>query len=380
LALFFILVSRPLMAEPFRHPGVLNTQEQLDFIRGRVEAGAQPWKSAFEKMSASRLADLSYTPRPHEVVECGPYSKPDIGCGDEKNDAEAAYTHALLWQITRDEAHARKAIEIMNAWASVVKGHTGHNAPLQSSWAASLFPRAAEIIRSSYKGWSAEEIARFGQMLRRAYLPTIVEGRPAYNGNWELSMIEALIGIGVFLDDHEIFDKGIAMWRKRVPAYFYLTEDGELPVPPPGANKTTREELVKYWYRQSKFVDGLAQETCRDFGHLQMGMAAMLDSAETALIQGVDLYGEQAKRITAAMEFHAGFLLGQPIPNWLGQGKLDLRTIATWEIGYNHYHNRLGLELPQVEKLIQAKIRPSGADLFMDWETLTHAELGKTGL
>lgn len=374
LAVFLVLaLNVAAQTAPFQHPGVLNTRAQLERVREHVQAGEEPWKPAFEKMRASRYASLDYTPKPRALVECGPYSNPDVGCRDERADAIAAYTHALLWAITREPAHAKKAIAILNAWSAVVQGHAGHNAPLQASWTASITPRAAEILRHTYDGWPADEVERFGRMLRTAYLPVIEEGRPGYNGNWELSMIEAMTGSAVFLDDRALFDKAIAMWRKRVPAYFYLATDGPLPVPPPLGNKSAREDLVKYWYGQEKFVDGLAQETCRDFGHTEMGLAAMIDTAETARIQGVDLYGAEEKRITAALEFHAGFLLGDPIPAWLGGGKLDLRTIPTWEIAFNHYHGRRGLPLPRTEKLILAKVRPSGADIFMDWETLTHA-------
>jgi hypothetical protein len=79
-----------------------------------------------------------------------------------------------------------------------------------------------------------------------------------------------------------------------VPAYFYLTSDGELPHVPPGGTKVDKTALTKLWYDQSRFVDGLAQETCRDFGHTQYGLAAMINAAETARQQGVDLYGEVA--------------------------------------------------------------------------------------
>ena len=268
----------------------------------------------------------------------------------------------------------------MNAWSAVLQEHKGHNAPLQSSWVGSVFPRAAEIIRYTYPDWKPAEIERFSQMLRTAYLPYIEEGRPDFNGNWELSMIEAMTAIGVFLDDEALFQKGISMWRKRVPAYFYLTQDGELPVPPPLGNKDTKEALIKYWHGQTTFVDGLAQETCRDFGHTFYGLAAMVNAAETARQQGIDLYGEEAQRITTAMEFHAAFVLGKPVPPWLGGGRLKISAGSTWEIAYNHYHNRLGMELPQTEKVILTRARPTGAGHHINWETLTHAELGSKGL
>jgi hypothetical protein len=379
-ALLLLLSASSANAGAFQHPGILNNQEELNFIRDRVREGAEPWKSAFARMTNSHFALLTYRPRPRAVVECGPYSRPDFGCGPGKQDAIAAYTHALLWQLTGNREHVAKTIEILNAWSEVLQEHKGHNAPLQASWTGSVFPRAAEIIRHTSTEWKAEDIERFSQMLRKAHLPYIQEGRPNYNGNWELSMIEAMTAIGVFLEDRELFDKAISMWRQRVPAYFYLAEDGELPVRPPGGDKNTRETLIRYWHDQTNLVDGLAQETCRDFGHTLMGLGAMVNTAETARQQGIDLYGEQAKRITAAMEFHADYILGKTVPDWLCAGRLILGTGQTWEMAYNHYHNRLGLSLPLTEKVILTRARPTAAGHHMVWETLTHGELGDRGV
>jgi len=50
----------------------------------------------------------------------------------------------------------------------------------------------------------------------------------------------------------------------------------------------------------------------------------------------------------------------------------------TWEVGYNHYHNRMGLFLPETERLLKKKVRNNG---WSDWnifhETLTHAEVSE---
>ena len=91
-------------------------------------------------------------------------------------------------------------------------------------------------------------------------MPYIVNGSPTTNGNWELSMVEAVMAIGVFLDDRALFERGVAMWRKRVPAYLYLARDGALPVAPAGTDRyAERAALVEHWHGQSQFVDGLAQ-------------------------------------------------------------------------------------------------------------------------
>jgi hypothetical protein len=127
------------------------------------------------------------------------------------------------------------------------------------------------------------------------------------------------------------------------------------------------------------FVDGLGQETCRDLGHLQLGFSSMIDAAETAKIQGVDLYAEESKRIVAGFEFNAQYLDGVAVPSWLCGGKLNLSTDPTWEIGYNEFATRLGLSLPHTKNVI-AKVRPTGTGKHMIWETLTHAEVGSVGL
>ena len=36
--------------DPFNHPGILNSKEQLAFVKARVAAGQQPWKDALDKM------------------------------------------------------------------------------------------------------------------------------------------------------------------------------------------------------------------------------------------------------------------------------------------------------------------------------------------
>jgi len=103
----------------------------------------------------------------------------------------------------------------------------------------------------------------------------------------------------------------------------------------------------------------------------------MVNAAETAFQQGLDLYAEQRARIVAAMEFQAQFLppnSAKPPPN------LEFAREPTWEIAFNHFHDRLGLALPKMAKVLPTN-RPTGADLnHMVWETLTHGEVGAVGL
>lgn len=75
------------------------------------------------------------------------------------------------------------------------------------------------------------------------------------------------------------------MWRTITPSVIYLTSDGATPI---------RTPLISTnWYGTSAYYNGMEQETCRDLNHTMLGLAGMVHAAETARIQGVDLWGEQ---------------------------------------------------------------------------------------
>ncbi|MEV5490103.1 alginate lyase family protein [Streptomyces bobili] len=357
----------------FAHPGVTVSRAQLDFARRQVDAGVQPWKGAYDRMLASRYADLNRVPKPRAIVECGSYSNPNNGCTDEREDAIAAYTQALAWYVTGDARHARKAIELMDAWSAVIKDHTNSNAPLQTGWAGSSWPKAAEIIKYTYSGtWAGS--GRFAGMLRDVYLPEVINGSNS-NGNWELSMMEAAVGISVFLEDKASYDKAMAKFRTRTAAYVYLASDGDLPRTVPSQNLDTRAKIVAYWQGQSTFVNGLSQETCRDFTHTGYGISAIAHIAETSRIQGQDLYGtDVGERLRHALGLHARYQLGTAAPSWLCGGSLKLGLGPVTEVGYNALHNRLGIAMTNTGTLTLQN-RPAGSNnLFLAWETLTHGD------
>jgi hypothetical protein len=356
----------------FTHPGVGVSRAQLDFVRAKVQAGAQPWTNAFNQAKNSGYASLSRTPKPRAVVECGSYSNPNYGCTDEREDAIAAYTDALLWYITRDDRYAQKAIQLMDAWSATIRDHTNSNAPLQTAWSASSWPKAAEIIKHVYGNWP--NAGRFGTMLRNVYLPEIINGSNS-NGNWELSMTEAIQGIGVFLDDKTVYDKAISLYRVRVPAFVYLESDGPLPKTKPSQNLNTREKIIAYWQGQDTFVNGLTQETCRDFTHTGYGISSISHVLETSRIQGIDLYPEFGERLRHALGFQSRWERNlEPVPSWLCKGTVHRGLGPITEVGYNAMHTRLGYAMANTQALTESR-RPAGSNnLFVAWETLTHAE------
>ncbi len=187
-------------------------------------------------MAASTWASKSYSiqgPPSDHVIDCGSSSNPNHGCSTEDTDASAAYTQALMWYFTGDATYAKNAIAIMNAYAkNLTGGHTNSNAPLQSAWTAEKWPAAAEIIRYTYTGWAAADITKFSNMLTTQYLPYITgTNGDGNNANWKLSMIDGMLGIAVFTEDHTLFTQAVSLFKKWVPAAYYNNaNDGSSPV------------------------------------------------------------------------------------------------------------------------------------------------------
>lgn len=363
----------------FIHPGVGVGLERLEYVKAHL--GQDPWKSAYERVLQDPRADLSYRPVPWAVVECGPYSKPDHGCKDETRDSQAAYTQALLWFFSGDPRYAKNAKLIMNSWATtLVGGHTNKNAPLQAAWSAQSFARAAEIISHTGGGWSNQDRVAFSAFLRRQYLPSverIVSGtNSCYNGNWHASSIQAMMDISILSEDRGLFDRATTLWRDFLPSYVYLESDGTSPKASPWCKKA--QESAARWHQPKSFVDGLTQETCRDFEHTAYGLAAIMNVAESARLQGVNLYQDEAsqaeRRISKAMELHSA---QQNHAN----GKKDLcsayagfkgNTLGTFGNGFNYYNGRGVAKLPQTQLFVTRSRSARGSFHYL-WEALISA-------
>lgn len=191
-------------------------------------------------------------------------------------------------------------------------------------------------------------------------------------------MADAMVQIGVFTNNIAVYQRGIELWRNLVPSNIYLSQYGSLPAFPPETKQFTAGRLAAYW-RTNRYVDGLQAETCRDLSHMTMGLEAMVQTAETARLQGDDLYGEQQQRIIAGFEKNAGFtsatLSGTTPAGWPCPRKPSLAGVGYsmgWEIAYSHYAGRQKVSMPKTKALLdRLRKRPTLAALHMNWERLT---------
>ncbi len=315
----------------FVHPGVAHSQESFDLIEARIQAGEQPWLAAWDELKASRNASLDWQPEPFANVERGPYNDPNIGSSEFSRDAKAAYVHALCWAISKNEAHATKSAEIIDAWSKTLKSIGNHDARLLIGMSGYHFCVAAEILKHTNAAWPETPQKQFARMLREIWYPTIKDFYPSANGNWDAAMLQVMMAMGVFLDDPVMFDRA---------KQYFLTGEGN------GA--------IGNYFKES----GQCQESGRDQAHTQMGLEFLANTCETAWIQGVDLYGALDNRLLKGFEYTAKYNLGFDVPyepyesfegryNYKAISKKDRgRLRPMYERVYNHYHNRKGLEAP----------------------------------
>ncbi len=331
-------------------------------MRAKIQANEQPWRDEFERARRSAYAQRT----PHALTHVNSSTE---DANVSRDDAIGAYTQALLWAYSGDEAYARKSIAILNAWSDL-RGFTAGSDQdrLQAGWIGAVFAAAAEIMRA-YPGWAPEDIAKLQAMFKRAFYPQLNKAS-SWNGNVDLTQIEAMLAIAVFNEDEAEFDAGIARWKARVPAYFYLASQGAAPrIDGDGGN------VQAFWSNPVKWVDGLQQENCRDNGHhAQFGLGSALHAAEIAWHQGVDLYTAETARFTAALELLATQFVSGDMQGVCANSTPSADRYDSWEIGYNHYHNRAGIALPNTEQLILTQIRPNASrtDWNLVYETLTH--------
>jgi len=374
------------LSRAWEHPGVLLSSKRLSYLRKALSDGTEPFASAHAAVSKTRFAKLKYErlgPPASGIIECGEGDNPNRGCSEEDQDAVAAYTHALLFALDGDVEHARAAVSIMNAYSGL-KEYTGFNAPLRAGWSASKWTRAAELVVHAEGGgadvWPLAEADAFRAMLRRVALPLVIKETNS-NGNWALSMIEGMMGIAVLTEDASLLSRAANFWRTRVPAYVYVAADGPEGNPRPYRKGGQGPSNGNGWYGQETFnkaVEGISQETCRDMEHTQMGLAAALNAAETARIQGLDLFGEEAPRLVAGLEFHAKLLNGAKVPAAVCGGSVnDGDSIyPTFELGYTRLHQLTSNPMRETRKLIEETVRELPKQYngwMMVWETLTHA-------
>ena len=344
LLVFIVFSPENCFAQRFIHPGIGQTSADLEYMKKQTLAGEQPWKDAFDRLKAA--TNLQFEVKPYAHVLRGPYGKPNIGGDDLSKGSDMAYNCAIMWYITNEKAYADKAIEIINAWASVVWDFDYNDAKLLAGWTGHQLCNAAEILRHTNSGWQQKDIDRFTEMLMTVYYPLMRFYYPQANGNWDGAIIHSILTIAIFTDNRE-------MWDNAIDHFLHAPVNGS---------------MFKYIY-----PSGQCQESMRDQAHVQLGLGEFAGAAKIAYTQGVDLFSIANNRLALGYEYTAGFLLGHK-PHCYGTISERAKSLRDdYEYVYRHY-TAMGLDMPFTKQAADS-IRPKAHRSVL---TAFRAPSGKT--
>lgn len=292
--------------------------------------------------SLLNITPLDYKPKALQVVNIGPYGA-GVGHHEFTRDGEQAYQQTVAYLVTGNEQYASNAAFILDSWAKTCKVFTGSNAPLEAGWGTASMAKAAELLKYTWSAkWNASGVEqRYVAFVNKLMLPVLTKplGWDDAN-NWGLTRCEARLQIAILKNDVGEFNGRLDEYRRILPRYVQ--------------------------------ANGQTGELARDLVHAQFGTGSLIQIAEIAWHQGVDIYNLYNNRMWTTLELVAAVLQGYVPPNLKPSDiKEPWFLPCGWDIGYNHYNRRKKLPMPKVASLMSKK-RPEKYTFHWGLGSLTH--------
>ena len=347
----FLSIGLEMQARKFVHPGILHTTKSIERMRAQIADKEYPAYGSFELLKSHHCSQADYQPfGPFEVIaRDGEFRHTK---SKMEQDFSAVYQNALMWVLTGEKAHAEKSLELLLGYAGTLKRIPETNdAPLLVGLEGSKIIYATEMLRHTYKKMTVIQFNEISRMIREVFLPVMenfYHRKPYTNGNWGPIVTKAYMAAAILWDNEEMYDKAVDF-------YLHANDNG----------------TIAHYISGNT---GQIQESGRDQGHCMLGIGALATVCEIAWQQGDDLYSALDNRLMKGFEYVAKYNLGYNVPfavwkdvtgkysNWTeisdkGRG----RYMPVFEMVYNHFVIRKGMQMPYTEKVLQ-QIRPEGYD------------------
>lgn len=347
----FLSIGLEMQARKFVHPGILHTIKSIERMRAQIADKEYPAYGSFELLKSHHCSQADYQPfGPFEIISRDGefrHTKSKM-----EQDFSAIYQNALMWVLTGEKAHAEKSLELLLGYAGTLKRIPETNdAPLLVGLEGSKIIYATEMLRHTYKKMTVVQFNEISRMIREVFLPVMenfYHRKPYTNGNWGPIVTKAYMAAAILWDNEEMYDKAVDF-------YLHANDNG----------------TIAHYISGNT---GQIQESGRDQGHCMLGIGALATVCEIAWQQGDDLYSALDNRLMKGFEYVAKYNLGYNVPfavwkdvtgkysNWTeisdkGRG----RYMPVFEMVYNHFVIRKGMQMPYTEKVLQ-QIRPEGYD------------------
>ncbi|MNK15568.1 Alginate lyase [compost metagenome] len=355
------------------HPGMLHTAADFTFVKGKVDASASPWKEGYDKLNTSTLLRLDYVANPSvKLIRGGSSTEEPLpdNYAVAMRDSHAAYQMGLKWKLTGDDRYAAKAVEILNAWASVCKSINGSSDKFLAAGIYGMsFANAAELVRD-YAGWTATDFTAYKKWMVDVFYANSLDFLERHNGtckshywtNWDAANMCTILGVGILTDDKAKVEYAISYFKK-------------------GIGNGNIDNAVTTIHNVNGEILGQGQESGRDQGHATLVISLLGTFCKMAYNVGEDLFAYKNNKFLALCEYTAKYNYSEasgvfpytvPFSDYIrcynanctaetltsvsAVGRGDVR--PAWELVYNHYKSK-GVE-SKYSKMLAEKVRPEG--------------------
>jgi hypothetical protein len=315
----------------FAHPGAPLTLADLQTLKANIDQGKQPWKSAYDLLAADGKSQPTY-------VMAGPFADvsraPNVNLNQWRADMVAIWNLSRMWYFTGTDAYARRAHEILLAWATTQTSFTGRESMLDLGDYAAALVGGADILRGTWPDWTESDTkavkAYFGDVLLPATNP-YGESQYGAANKGALALVAGGL-LAIFNDDAVKLDD--IVYKVRTLAHIGLRSSNDI---------------------------GQIGDSLRDQGHAHGQLLSLAMLAEALWKQGIDVYSDLDNRLLVDGEYFARINDLVPTP-FLPFGTTDAYYVADdtnrgWGGGnvalnliYGAYVVRNGLQAPYISQ------------------------------
>ena len=264
-----LFVSMPVKAQRGVHPSIPFTKYDLDQLK--INIAQEPWRTGYNALAGDSRSKLTYAMQ-------GPFTEvgraPNLNNSQWISDMQAIHNLTFMWVFTGDSAYARKATNMLDAWAVTNTVWSGSESMLDIGDYTPYFVTAADILRGLFPGWSDSNTVHVKNYFANVIWPQSYVPYPLKDNNKGALQMEIALAVAAFLDDPDKWNQAVEVYRLDAGAALRCSlPNGEV-------GDAGRDD---HWFVQA-------------FG--------LMWAAEVAWKQGVDLYSEYGNRLYAIGELY----------------------------------------------------------------------------
>ena len=334
----------------YSSPGVILNRQDLEILKANIKR--EPWKSGFEALSNEGRSKLTYK-------MAGPFKEvkraPNANLWPWRGDMIAIWNLSRMWYFTGDEAYAKKAHDILLAWATTHTEFGGRESMLDLGDYVICFVGGADILRGTWPGWTNADTAAVKKYFNDVLMPASNPyGESQFGAANKGGLALASLGLmAIFNEDTARLTTVVAQARSL--AHIGLRSSNEI---------------------------GMLGDSLRDQGHAHGQLVSLLTLAEALWKQGIDIYSDYDNRFLAAGEYFARINIPTPTP-FIPFGTTDAyyvedRTNHGWGGGkvalnliHGAYNIRKGLPAPYTLRRLETM--PVDGENFMFVKEVDHS-------